>query len=58
MFDGKARSLPLEWSPVKGFAAALPANIRLGVEVTCSEKHSSLIKNEINYKKFYGSDPS
>jgi hypothetical protein len=37
----------------------LPANIRLRVEVTDGDKHSSLLRCEINYgrKKFYETGP-
>jgi hypothetical protein len=58
IFSDKARSLPLELSPLRGFlswAEALPANIRLGRSVTGSGKHSSLLRYGNNYgcKKFY-----
>jgi hypothetical protein len=49
IFSGKARSPPLDLSPVVG--SSLAWKYYTGVEVNVSGKHSNLLQNRKNYKR-------
>ncbi len=55
MFVGKAWSLPLQWSPVRSFTQISSSVAGNRVEVTDSEKHSSLLRYRMKYvsEEFY-----
>jgi hypothetical protein len=62
IFVGKARSLPLEWSPVKGSFLefySFTCKYWTRSNVSGGNKHSSLLQcgNNYGYEKFYSRDP-